>query len=312
VVSEEVVFEEVVPEKSVLLAVETAVPEAPASLEETTVSGDEPVLIETAPPGEIVPLEKTDSPEDSEPLVEALVSEATPSEEEIPPSEMATVAVETTVSQEELASAEELVPVEASLPQAGTPAPVETVNLEEMVVEEEISPLEVLLPPTDTPAPVETILLDETLLQEGLPLQDEDTPTEVWLAPAKTWPLQEAAVVEEDLPVQPAADLSIFLPTAWILEQNPDHYVIQVMGLGSKETLARLVRDYNDYRPFAVYTLYLTKEPLHVLVQRVYTDVETARMAKRNFPAAIQNPENVWIRKFGKIQELINLEEVSN
>ena len=305
-----VLVEPTAPDKIVSLQ-EAPAQEDPLILEETTASGDGPILIETAPSGEIVPLEETDFPEESGPLVEALLPEVTKSEEEMLPSEVAAVAVEVeaTMPQEELAGAEKFVSMEAP---ADTPAPVETINLGETVVEEEVTPLEVLLPPAEAPAPVETILLDETMPQEDLPLQDGGAPTEVWLAPAETLPLQETAVVEEDLPVQPSADLSIFLLTTWILEQNPNHYTIQVMGLGSKETLARLVRDYNDYRPFAVYTLHLKKEPLHVLVQGVYIDVETARMAKRNFPAAIQNPENVWIRKFGKIQELVNLEEVSN
>ena len=97
-----------------------------------------------------------------------------------------------------------------------------------------------------------------------------------------------------------------FLLSSWILAQNPDHYTIQVIGLRSKSALEKLVHGYNHLAPFAIYTLQRGNKPLHLLVQGVYPDVETARKARDKFPTAIQKPEKVWIRKFGKIQELID------
>jgi len=189
---------------------------------------------------------------------------------------------------------------------AATEVQIEEVQIEEVQIEEvqveEVQAEEIMLSDATLPA-------DAT---PPLGEKGQATPKTATVTPTETSLLKEGEALAEDLPVRQSVDQPILLPTTWILEQNPSHYTIQVMGLGSKEKLVHLVRDYSDYRPFAVYTLHWKREPLHLLVQGVYTDVEAARKAKKSFPAAIQKPKNVWIRKFGKIQELINLEGVSN
>ena len=105
---------------------------------------------------------------------------------------------------------------------------------------------------------------------------------------------------EIEPPTQPA-----IYPSEWILAQDPNHYTIQVIGLSTIHGLETLIQDYPDLSPFAIYTLERNGQPLHLLIQGVYTDVESARKAKSTFPKSIQKPKNVWIRKFEKIQELI-------
>jgi septal ring-binding cell division protein DamX len=103
---------------------------------------------------------------------------------------------------------------------------------------------------------------------------------------------------------QPQTD-TVILPASWILAQNPDHYTIQVIGLRSMGGLENLVRGHDNMAPFAAYVLQRNNLPLHLLVQGVYPDVASAREARDKFPRAIQNPEEVWIRKFEKVQALI-------
>ena len=91
----------------------------------------------------------------------------------------------------------------------------------------------------------------------------------------------------------------------WILSQSPDYYTIQVIALRSPAKLDSLIQGYDYLAPFATYTLELKGKPLHVLVQGVYLDVESARQARDGFPSDINHPGEVWIRKFSKIQELI-------
>ena len=88
--------------------------------------------------------------------------------------------------------------------------------------------------------------------------------------------------------------------------QNPGHYTIQVIGLSSMAALENLVFGYDHLAPFATYTLQRNNKSLYLLVQGMYPNVDSARQARHDFPAAIQKPEKVWIRKFGKIQELIS------
>jgi len=91
----------------------------------------------------------------------------------------------------------------------------------------------------------------------------------------------------------------------WILTQNPNHYTIQVIGLSKKSSLENLIKGHDNLAPFATYTLQRNNKPLHLLIQGVYPNVEDARKAKANFPKSIQKPKELWIRKFEKIQELI-------
>ena len=99
---------------------------------------------------------------------------------------------------------------------------------------------------------------------------------------------------------------TIFLPTTWIQSQNPNHYTIQVIGLSNKSSLENLVKGYEHLAPFATYTQQRNNKPLYLLIQGTYPNVEAARKAAANFPTAIQKPEYLWIRKFQKVQELIN------
>ena len=98
---------------------------------------------------------------------------------------------------------------------------------------------------------------------------------------------------------------SIVLPTTWIQSQNPNHYTIQVIGLSKISSLENLVKGHKHLAPFATYTLQRNDKPLHLLIQGVYPNAEAARKASAKFPTTIQKQENLWIRKFQKIQELI-------
>jgi septal ring-binding cell division protein DamX len=51
-----------------------------------------------------------------------------------------------------------------------------------------------------------------------------------------------------------------------------------------------------------------TSNPIYVLVQGSYPTVEAARAARDAFPRAINPPNQVWIRQFGKVQEIIEAE----
>jgi tetratricopeptide (TPR) repeat protein len=92
---------------------------------------------------------------------------------------------------------------------------------------------------------------------------------------------------------------------AWILEQDPDHYTIQVMALKSETVLREQIDGFERLAPYAIYRLSNDGDPLFVLVQGHYETVEDARAARDAFPRAVQRPENVWIRRFAKVQERI-------
>jgi len=99
---------------------------------------------------------------------------------------------------------------------------------------------------------------------------------------------------------------------AWILSQHPNRYTIQVIGLSSVERLEALVAGNEALAPFAIYTVQRSSKPIHVLVQGDYADVDEARAAVAAFPHQISKPDEVWIRQFNMIQQLIATEKNAN
>ena len=120
---------------------------------------------------------------------------------------------------------------------------------------------------------------------------------------------EEAAPVVASLPpVEPQtttrskATLDAEAGAVWILQQDPEHYTIQVIALRSQDNLHAFITAHADWSPFAIFRPARNELPLWIMVQGDYADVETAREAVQRFPAGIQQRERLWIRKFGMVQ----------
>ena len=98
---------------------------------------------------------------------------------------------------------------------------------------------------------------------------------------------------------------SAILDESWILAQNPNHYTLQVIALSSRERVEALVQGYDQLAPFAIYTALSKGRPLYILLQGKYAQLDAARSARDAFPPAIQKSDQLWIRKFGKVQEQV-------
>jgi hypothetical protein len=94
----------------------------------------------------------------------------------------------------------------------------------------------------------------------------------------------------------------------WILAQPPAHYTIQAIGLRDRDKLMSLVAGHDELAPLAIYVVQKNTNPIHVLLQGSYPTVEAARAARDTFPAEINPPDQVWIRQFEKVQEIIRKE----
>lgn len=91
----------------------------------------------------------------------------------------------------------------------------------------------------------------------------------------------------------------------WLRARNPAHYTIQVIALLDAQKLHTFTERHPEWAPFAIYEARWRGQPLWVLVQGDYPDVSQAREAVRGFPADIQGRDELWIRKFVMIQELL-------
>lgn len=98
---------------------------------------------------------------------------------------------------------------------------------------------------------------------------------------------------------------STILYESWILAQNPNHYTLQVIVLSSREKVEALVQGYDQLAPFAMYTPLGNSRPVYILLQGSYAQLDAARTARDTFPRAIQKADQLWIRQFGKVQELV-------
>ena len=91
----------------------------------------------------------------------------------------------------------------------------------------------------------------------------------------------------------------------WILEQDPDKYTIQVVALRQPEQLHTFMDRYPQLAPFAIYRQLRYENPLWVLIQGDYADVDAARAAVTSFPRDLTKRDKLWIRRFQMVQGLI-------
>jgi septal ring-binding cell division protein DamX len=93
----------------------------------------------------------------------------------------------------------------------------------------------------------------------------------------------------------------------WLLDRNPGHYTIQVIALSRPEKLHDFIAGQPAWAPFAIYRQTRYENPLWVLVQGDYPDVQAARAAAERFPPGLQNRGELWIRRFSMIQRLVEV-----
>ena len=78
-----------------------------------------------------------------------------------------------------------------------------------------------------------------------------------------------------------------------------------VIALSAPEKLHRFIADHPGWTPFAIYGQTRYSKPIWVLLQGNYPNVETARAAVKEFPAGLQGADQLWVRRFGMVQRLI-------
>jgi len=137
---------------------------------------------------------------------------------------------------------------------------------------------------------------------EPLPLpKDESGPLPV--------PPEVSAETESEPPAGKAGMIEPHINGAydeqWILTRDPARYTIQVIALKNLQSMGRLVDQHPQLQPFAVYLQGDPGSPLYVLVQGDYADINQVREVQKGLPGSLAKPEQTWVRRFGRVQELI-------
>jgi DamX protein len=138
-----------------------------------------------------------------------------------------------------------------------------------------------------------------------------ETPAEAPIEPQTELSMEPAAESTAELAVEQAVEsIGAVQGEAWILARDPEHYTIQVIALKNRDNLLKLTDAHEGLQPMAVYRQGADTNPLYVLVQGDYADVESARAATSAFPRALAKPDQLWIRRFAMVQSLIDKEPV--
>jgi len=161
----------------------------------------------------------------------------------------------------------------------------------------EITPLATTPPATDAIPDAELPVDSGSKLPEDAPDAMPALEAEV----VASEPSEETAVDEFDAAPPPGTPQQ----AAWILDRDPEHYTIQVIALRDRTKLLDFTDAHPDWAPWAIYEQSLKGQPLWVLVQGDYADVELARAAASKFPTDIQKRDQLWIRRFVMVQGLL-------
>ena len=108
-----------------------------------------------------------------------------------------------------------------------------------------------------------------------------------------------------DIAIVPPAQIALSLPDAnWLLGQAQDAYTIQILGTHSPKNLTRFIRSQGLDEGLAYYTIERKGKDWFVLVQGVYPDRATARLARAQLPEKVR-ANNPWIRRLDEVHEMI-------
>ena len=204
--------------------------------------------------------------------------------------------------------AKEVVPSEAMKITKGTPVEERsTLGAEETAAED----AEVVAETVEAvaPKPVEKVVVEERgreLLAER-PLEKTlfEGAERVEAAPPK----QTRPRVSESLPKVPAKAAAAAIGgapkrEAWLQQQNPRHYVLQIRAVGSETALKKYIQTHRLEDKAAYFRTMRDGKPWFSLVYGLYPDREAAVAAKARLPAGIRK-QGGWPRSIESIQAAI-------
>ncbi len=104
------------------------------------------------------------------------------------------------------------------------------------------------------------------------------------------------------VPTKASSDKSLFTPDeSWLLEQNPGRYMLQFVGLSSRQSMTQFLSQYSFAPSAKVYRSRLHNKPWFIVVEGLYKDADDARKARDNL-AADRIKLKPWIKSLKVIQ----------
>ncbi|MES9937101.1 MAG: SPOR domain-containing protein, partial [Sedimenticola sp.] len=121
---------------------------------------------------------------------------------------------------------------------------------------------------------------------------------------------QEVAKAPQPVKVEPARQVPAKVKEvslsdeAWLLQQKPTDYTLQLVGLGSEASARKFIKDHGIKGKARVFESSLKGRPWYSVVYGVYGGRSAAVSGREKLPPGIRKT-GVWPRSYASIQELI-------
>jgi DamX protein len=89
---------------------------------------------------------------------------------------------------------------------------------------------------------------------------------------------------------------------AWILQQDPDHFTLQLVAGNNLKTLRDFIRQHPLDGPLAIYHSTRKGKPWFGLIQHDFPSKQDAVNARSQLPESLRK-EGPWVRRFAALQK---------
>lgn len=138
--------------------------------------------------------------------------------------------------------------------------------------------------------------------QTGNPIK-VNPPVSASLPPEKPADNLEAKVEREK--IENKADIKKFtIDENWLLQQSPESYMIQFVGLSSDDSIEKFVKSYRIPLSVKIYRSRLNDKPWLILVGGLFADVDSARKTRDNLGDSLKKLQP-WVKSVRVIQKEI-------
>ena len=206
----------------------------------------------------------------------------------------------------------ETTPPESPIPLAVPPPTAPPATAPSATLAEPMSPA----PPERHDTPVAPLVEEHSTPPASTTAESQEPAVPVSLPPPTIQTLEQAgeppAPTDTAPPSPPRTQASASKPTTtpprqeladafWILQQPPEDYTVQVLGVTTEEAVHRFHHTHRVDAPMAFYHAPRDGHDWYVVIVGLYATPEAAREAIRHFPSNIRENQP-WIRRMGDVQ----------
>ncbi|RDH83455.1 MAG: hypothetical protein DIZ78_14350 [endosymbiont of Escarpia spicata] len=176
-------------------------------------------------------------------------------------------------------------------------------TIDEAPLSEEPAPQTELLS-AGTDKAVESAAASEAEEEVSEVAQIEAVPEQITERAIESEVLPEKARLPEVLP-EPQVPVDPLDKNNWLLEQNPEHFTLQLIGVEQLASLRRFVKRHDLEKQAGYIRTKRKGKAWYVLLWGVYPERDAAQKAKRKLPRSLGG-RDVWARTVGSLQQELN------